>query len=168
MAIVTDASTHRRLAGMALEAGKHVLVEKPLTTTSKDASELIDLAERGGRTLMVGHTFLYNPGVRAVKEYLDAGEVGEVYYLYSQRTSLGPIRSDVNAIWDLAPHDIAILDYLLDQTPAWVSAVGANPVRQQLGRCRVHHTRISGRHCWAHSRQLGGSEQGPPGRRRRQ
>ena len=129
VAIVTDASTHRRLAGMALEAGKHVLVEKPLTTTSKDASELIDLAERRGRTLMVGHTFLYNPGVRAVKEYLAAGEVGEVYYLYSQRTSLGPIRSDVNAIWDLAPHDIAILNYLLDQTPAWVSAVGANPVR---------------------------------------
>ena len=128
VAIVTDASTHRRLAGMALEAGKHVLVEKPVTTTSKDASELIDLAERRGRTLMVGHTFLYNPGVRAVKEYLAAGEVGEVYYLYSQRTSLGPIRSDVNAIWDLAPHDIAILNYLLDQTPAWVSAVGANPV----------------------------------------
>ena len=114
VAIVTDASTHRRLAGMALEAGKHVLVEKPVTTTSKDASELIDLAERRGRTLMVGHTFLYNPGVRAVKEYLAAGEVGEVYYLYSQRTSLGPIRSDVNAIWDLAPHDIAILNYLLD------------------------------------------------------
>lgn len=132
VAIVTDASTHRRLAGMALEAGKHVLVEKPLTTTSKDASELIDLAERGGRTLMVGHTFLYNPGVRAIKEYLTAGDVGEVYYLYSQRTSLGPIRSDVNAIWDLAPHDIAILNYLLGLTPAWVSAVGANPVRRSL------------------------------------
>ena len=132
VAIVTDASTHRRLAGMALEAGKHVLVEKPLTTTSKDASELIDLAERGRRTLMVGHTFLYNPGVRAVKEYVAAGEVGEVYYLYSQRTSLGPIRSDVNAIWDLAPHDIAILNYLLGQTPAWVSAVGASPVGSGL------------------------------------
>jgi predicted dehydrogenase len=132
VAIVTDASTHRRLAGMALEAGKHVLVEKPLATTSKDASELIDLAERNGRTLMVGHTFLYNPGVRALREYLAAGEVGEVYYVYSQRTSLGPIRSDVNAIWDLAPHDIAILDYLLGMTPAWVSAVGANPVRGGL------------------------------------
>ena len=132
VAIVTDASTHRRLAGMALEAGKHVLVEKPLTTTSKDASELIDLAERGGRTLMVGHTFLYNPGVRTVKKYLAAGELGDVYYLYSQRTSLGPIRSDVNAIWDLAPHDIAILNYLLDMTPAWVSAVGASPVRDSL------------------------------------
>jgi predicted dehydrogenase len=132
VAIVTDASTHRRLAGMALEAGKHVLVEKPLTTTSKEASELIDLAEKGRRTLMVGHTFLYNPGVRAVKEYVATGEVGDVYYLYSQRTSLGPIRSDVNAIWDLAPHDIAILNYLLDLTPAWVSAVGANPVRHSL------------------------------------
>jgi predicted dehydrogenase len=132
VAIVTDASTHRHLAGMALEAGKHVLVEKPLATTSMDASELIDLAERSERTLMVGHTFLYNPGVRAVKEYVAAGQVGEVYYLYSQRTSLGPIRSDVNAIWDLAPHDIAILDYLLDLTPKWVSAVGANPVRGGL------------------------------------
>jgi predicted dehydrogenase len=132
VAIVTDASTHRHLAGMALEAGKHVLVEKPLTTTSKDASELIDLAQKGGTTLMVGHTFLYNPGVRAIKEYVAAGEVGDIYYLYSQRTSLGPIRSDVNAIWDLAPHDIAILNYLLDTTPAWVSAVGASPVRDSL------------------------------------
>jgi predicted dehydrogenase len=132
VAIVTDASTHRRLAGMALEAGKDVLVEKPLTTTTKDASELIELAERSGRTLMVGHTFLYNLGVQAVKKYLAAGEVGEVYYLYSQRTSLGPIRSDVNAIWDLAPHDIAILNYLLGRAPAWVSAVGANPVRRGL------------------------------------
>jgi len=132
VAIVTDASTHRRLAGLAIEAGKHVLVEKPLARTSAEASELIDLAKRRGRTLMVGHTFLYNPGVRAVKEYLAAGEVGDVYYIYSQRTSLGPIRSDVNAIWDLAPHDIAILDFLLDLTPAWVSAVGANPVRGGL------------------------------------
>jgi predicted dehydrogenase len=132
VAIVTDASTHRRLAGMALEAGKHVLVEKPLATTSKDASELIDLAERVGRILMVGHTFLYNAGLRAVKKYLVDGDVGDVYYLYSQRTSLGPIRSDVNAIWDLAPHDIAILNYLLGMTPAWVSAVGASPVRDSL------------------------------------
>jgi predicted dehydrogenase len=132
VAIVTDASTHRRLAGMALEAGKHVLVEKPLATTSNDAGELVDLAERRGRTLMVGHTFLYNPGIRAVKEYLATGAVGDVYYLYSQRTSLGPIRSDVNAIWDLAPHDIAILNHLLDLTPEWVSAVGANPVRDGL------------------------------------
>jgi len=112
--------------------GKHVLVEKPLATTSKDASELVDLAEKHGRTLMVGHTFLYNPGIRAMKEYVAAGDVGDVYYLYSQRTSLGPIRTDVNAIWDLAPHDIAILNYLLGLTPTWVSAVGANPVRHGL------------------------------------
>jgi predicted dehydrogenase len=125
VAIVTDATTHRTLAGLALEAGKHVLVEKPLATTSKEASELLDLAEKNQKTLMVGHTFLYNPGVRAIKKLLAAGEVGRIYYLYSQRTSLGPIRSDVNAIWDLAPHDIAILNYLLGLRPAWVSAVGA-------------------------------------------
>jgi len=120
--ISTNAETHYDLTKRALDAGKHVLVEKPLTTTSDDSEQLIQLAERRQLVLLVGHTFLYNAGVRKVKEYVDEQHV---YYVYARRTSLGPIRSDVNAIWDLAPHDIAIFNYLLDSKPEIVSAVGA-------------------------------------------
>jgi predicted dehydrogenase len=120
--ICTNADTHYELTTRSLEAGKHVLVEKPLTTTSVDSVKLIELAERCGKLLLVGHTFLYNGGVRKVKEYVDQQHV---YYVYARRTSLGPIRSDVNAIWDLAPHDVAIFNYLLDSRPDVVSAVGA-------------------------------------------
>jgi predicted dehydrogenase len=123
--ICTDASSHYPLARACLLAGKHVLVEKPLTTASEESRALIELADSSGLTLMVGHTFLHNPGVRKVKEYIDERELGHVYYLYARRTNLGPIRSDVNALWDLAPHDISIFNYFLDSTPEWVSAVGA-------------------------------------------
>lgn len=120
--ISTNADTHYDLAKRTLDAGKHVLVEKPLTTRSEESEDLIQLAEDRNLLLLVGHTFLYNGGVRKVKEYMDEQHV---YYLYARRTSLGPIRLDVNAIWDLAPHDVAIFNYLLDSKPEVVSAVGA-------------------------------------------
>lgn len=123
--VCTQAGKHHELASLALGRGKHVLVEKPLTTNVGDADELVALAESQGLLLLVGHTFVYNSGVRKVKEYLAASELGDVYYLYSRRTNLGPIRSDVDAIWDLAPHDIAIFNYLLEAEPEWVSAVAA-------------------------------------------
>jgi predicted dehydrogenase len=123
--VCTEARKHHELASLALGRGKHVLVEKPLTTNVGDANELVALAENQGLLLLVGHTFVYNPGVRKVKEYLAASELGDVYYLYSRRTNLGPIRSDVDAIWDLAPHDIAIFNFLLEAEPEWVSAVAA-------------------------------------------
>ena len=129
--ICTEASTHHRIGRAALEAGKHVLMEKPLATTAADADDLIAVAEAQGLTLMVGHTFIYNAGIRRIKEYVDQGEVGRVYYLYSSRTNLGPIRRDVNALWDLAPHDVAIFNYLLDSSPEWVSAVGVNVLRNR-------------------------------------
>ena len=122
--VATAADTHYEIAGACLVAGKHVLVEKPLTTTVSDAEELVALAEQGDRILLVGHTFLYNPGVRVLKEYITRAELGDVYYLYARRTNLGPIRSDVTALWDLASHDVAIFSYLLDAQPEWVSAVG--------------------------------------------
>jgi predicted dehydrogenase len=125
--VCTNASAHHDATRRALLAGKHVLVEKPLTTLSTDAEALIDLAESRSAVLMVGHTFIYNPGVRKVKEYVRDGQ--EVYYLHSSRTNLGPIRGDVNAVWDLATHDIAIINYLLDDTPRWASAVGAKVLR---------------------------------------
>ena len=127
--VCTEARSHFTVARRCLHAGKHALVEKPIATTSVDARSLNDLAELTARVLMVGHTFLYNPGIRKIKEYVQGGQPGRVYYLYSSRTNLGPIREDVNALWDLAPHDVAIFNYLLDSVPVWVSAVGVRALR---------------------------------------
>ena len=124
--IATGATTHFDVAQRCLEAGKHVLIEKPMTTTTDTAHTLVDIAKSKQVKLMVGHTFLYNSAVWKVKEYLQSQDLGKIYYLYAQRTNLGPVRHDVNAIWDLAPHDISIFNYLLDQTPTWVSAVGTH------------------------------------------
>jgi predicted dehydrogenase len=123
--VCTEATSHYRLTRICLQAGKHVLVEKPIATSVADADHLIDLARSRRLTLMVGHTFLYNAGLKKVKDYIDRGELGQLYYLYARRTNLGPIRQDVNALWDLAPHDISIFNYLLGGVPSWVSAVGA-------------------------------------------
>jgi len=122
--VCTPATTHYEVTRRCLEVRKHVLVEKPVTTRVTQAEELMELAEAKDVTLMVGHTFVYNPGVQKVRQYIQQGEVGQVYYLYAQRTNLGPIRHDVNAIWDLAPHDVSIFNYLLDSSPTWVTAVG--------------------------------------------
>lgn len=130
--VCTPATAHFAVTSAAIAAGKHILVEKPIATTVADSDELVRLAEAAGVILMVGHTFVYNAGVRKVKEYVAAEEAGKIYYLYSRRTNLGPIRHDVNALWDLAPHDISIFNYLLDSVPTWVSAVGAQVL--QSGR----------------------------------
>lgn len=122
--ISTEASTHYDLASRALAAGKDVLVEKPFTTSSSDALSLATQAEEHDRVLLVGHTFLYNPGIQAVKSYMETLALGRIYYLYARRTNLGPIRTDVNASWDLASHDVAIFNYLLGCAPEWTSAVG--------------------------------------------
>jgi predicted dehydrogenase len=127
--VCTPATTHHSVTYRCLMAGKHSLVEKPITTTVVDAEELTGLAETKGLILMVGHTFLYNPAIWKIKDYIKQGDAGRIYYLYARRTNLGPIRRDVNALWDLAPHDISIFNYLLDSTPAWVSAVGAKVLR---------------------------------------
>jgi predicted dehydrogenase len=126
--ICTEARNHYDVALRCLESGKHILVEKPLTTSLTDAERLTALATLKRLVLMVGHTFIYNNAVRKLKEYVSAG-ADQVYYLYAKRTNLGPIRRDVNALWDLAAHDIAIFNYLLDSTPEWVSAVGARVLR---------------------------------------
>jgi predicted dehydrogenase len=126
--VCTEASTHYELVRRCLLEGKHVLVEKPIATVGDEAKELATLADSSSRVLMVGHTFLYNAGIRKVKECLDRGSQ-RVYYLHACRTNLGPIRRDVNALWDLATHDIAIFNYLLNATPEWVSAVGVKVLR---------------------------------------
>ena len=123
--ISTPTSTHHALCKQALEAGKHVLVEKPIATNAGDAEELAALAQKQGKILMVGHVFLFNPAVRAVKKSVEAGELGRLLYVSMQRTNLGPIRLDVNAAWDLAAHDISIVDYWLGSGALTASAVGA-------------------------------------------
>jgi predicted dehydrogenase len=122
--VATPTSTHYELVKAALTAGKHVLVEKPLATTSRHGEELVELAARVQRVLMVGHVFLYNVAVREVKRYLERGDLGRVYYASMVRTNLGPIRVDVNAAWDLASHDISIVNYWLDSAPLSATASG--------------------------------------------
>ncbi|MFB0533943.1 MAG: Gfo/Idh/MocA family protein, partial [Anaerolineae bacterium] len=123
--VSTPADSHFALAEKGLLKGKHLLVEKPLTTTVKEGEKLVGLAEKTSKVLMVGHTFLYNAGIRKMKECIQAEDFGRMYYLHSTRTNLGPIRNDVNAMWDLAPHDVSIFDYFLEAQPLWVSAVGS-------------------------------------------
>lgn len=122
----TNASEHYTVVRRCLRAGRHVLVEKPITTRVADAEDLVSTARARGLVLMVGHIFVFNAGVHRMKRYIERGEAGRIYYLYSRRTNLGPIRLDVNALWDLAPHDISIFNYLLESVPLWVSAVGSS------------------------------------------
>lgn len=127
--IATPISTHHPLAKDALQRGKHVLVEKPIAETSVQAEELIRLAAERRRVLMVDHTFIYTGAVRTIRELLDAGELGEIYYYDSVRVNLGLFQHDVNVLWDLAPHDFSIMTHLLNKEPVSVSAVGASPVQ---------------------------------------
>jgi len=127
--IATPASTHRALVQAAIESGHHVLVEKPMALDVAGCAALCDAAAKSGRVLMVGYTFLYNAGVRKMKECMATDQFGQVYYLHATRTNLGPIRHDVNAVWDLAPHDIAIFNYLLDEQPVWASAIATRVLK---------------------------------------
>jgi len=127
--IATPASTHAELVRAALQHGWHVLVEKPMALEAGACAMLCDLAEATGRVLMVGYTFLYNAGVHKMKECMEPSMFGQTYYLHATRTNLGPIRQDVNAVWDLAPHDVAIFNYLLDEQPLWASAIGTRVLR---------------------------------------
>jgi predicted dehydrogenase len=128
--IATPAATHFDLVRKALGAGKHVFVEKPLATSTAEADVLVALATSAGKVLMAGHTFLYNAAVRHAKKLLDQGELGQLYYLYSHRLNLGQVRSDVNAWWNLAPHDVSILLYLKDGAlPATVAAHGVDYIQ---------------------------------------
>src|SRR3989441_13120308 len=124
VAIVTPVSTHYELARRALENGKHVFVEKPFTATSAQAEELIELADRKNLQIMVDHTFLFNGAVRKIKELIDGGTLGSLYYYDSTRVNLGLFQHDVNVIWDLAPHDLSIMDYLIGLEPELVVATG--------------------------------------------
>lgn len=130
--VATPTSTHYALVKEALEQRKHVLVEKPMTTEAKQGLGLLELATRQRLTLMVGHVFVYNPSIRKVREYLDAGYLGKVYYVSMVRTNPGPVRVDVNAAWDLAAHDLSISNYWLNAEPLSASAVGGTWINQGI------------------------------------
>lgn len=122
--IATPPANHYPIARECLLRGKHVLVEKPFTLSSEEGYQLVDIAEKTGRVLMVGHIMDYHPGMRLVKKYIRNGELGKIFYLHSTRTSLGIVREDVSVLWDKAPHDIASLLYLLEEEPVSVAATG--------------------------------------------
>jgi predicted dehydrogenase len=123
VAIATPVSTHFALAAAALRAGKHVFIEKPLTASSAEAIELIELADRNGLVLMPGHTFLYSPPVNMIRDIIQSGDLGEIYFISTSRVNLGLHQSDVSVAWDLGPHDFSILRYWLEETPTHVTAM---------------------------------------------
>src|SRR6202034_2321822 len=124
IAVVTPVWTHYALAKAALENGKHVFVEKPFTSNAAQAEELIELAARKNLKIMVDHTFLFTGAVTKIKQLLQDGALGKLYYYDSTRVNLGLLQHDVNVVWDLAPHDLSIIDYLIQRTPEAISATG--------------------------------------------
>jgi predicted dehydrogenase len=124
IAVVTPVWTHYELAKAALENGKHIFVEKPFTSNSAQAEELIALAEQKHLKIMVDHTFLFTPAVQKIKQLLEEGELGKLYYYDSTRINLGLFQHDVNVIWDLAPHDLSIMDHLIQESPEAIVATG--------------------------------------------
>jgi len=122
--VATPVPTHADLARRALEAGKHVFVEKPMALAADDAEELVAIAEERGLVLMPGHLLLYHPGVAKLKELVDSGELGEILYVYGNRVNLGTIRRDENALWSLGVHDLSVILHLLEEEPADLSAHG--------------------------------------------
>ncbi len=123
--IATPVATHYQLASDALTAGKHVLIEKPFTTSLREAECLIELAARNNLTLMVDHTFVYTGAVRKIKEMVESGDLGELLYFDSVRINLGLFQRDINVVWDLAPHDLSIMDFLIDRQPTALTATGS-------------------------------------------
>jgi predicted dehydrogenase len=124
VAIVTPVSTHYELAKLALQNGKHIFVEKPFTSSTAQAEELINLAEQKNLKIMVDHTYLFTGAVRKIKELIDEDVLGDLFYFDSIRINLGLLQSDVNVVWDLAPHDLSIMDYLIRKDPIAISATG--------------------------------------------
>jgi len=130
--IATPTKHHYSIVKESLLSGKDVLCEKPICDNSAEAAELIDLSAKNGRILMVGHVFLFNAGIRKVKQLIDSGECGRLYYMHSERTNLGPFRNDVSSVWDLASHDVAIFNYLLNAMPKEVTACGGKYLQSGL------------------------------------
>ncbi|MDQ7053965.1 MAG: Gfo/Idh/MocA family oxidoreductase [candidate division KSB1 bacterium] len=132
MVIATPVSTHAPLAQAALRSGKHVFVEKPMASTTEEAMQLIELAERHQRVLMVGHTFEFSPPVLKIKEVIERGALGDIFYISSSRVNLGLHQKDISVIWDLAPHDFSSIFFWLDEMPKYISAMGRDYVQRGI------------------------------------
>ncbi len=130
--IATPVRFHYEMAKASLNAGKHTFIEKPMARTVAEGEELVALAERQGLVLMVGHTFLFSPAVRRMKEVIDAGDIGELQYIAARRLNLGLFQKDINVAWDLAPHDISIILHLLNEQPVSVSCQGSSHVTRGI------------------------------------
>jgi predicted dehydrogenase len=130
--VALPAGLHYEYTRKALLADKHVLVEKPLAMSSDQANELIQISAEKQKKIMIGHTFIYNSAVRKIKQYIDSGELGDIYYIFSQRLNLGKVRKDVNAMWNLAPHDISIILYWLSEEPSKVFARGVSFLQEGI------------------------------------
>jgi predicted dehydrogenase len=135
--VATPVHLHHGLGKKSLLAGKHTFIEKPMATSSAACEELVSLAAKKNLTLMVGHTFIYSTPVRRIKEIVDSGEIGEVQYISSRRLNLGLFQKDINVTWDLAPHDISIILYLIGRPPVSVNCQGN--VRQLPGESTCEH-----------------------------
>jgi predicted dehydrogenase len=130
--VATPARFHYQMGKACLEAGKHLFVEKPMARTAAEAKELTVIAKKHGLVVMVGHTFLFSPAVRRMKEIVDSGDVGEILYIAARRLNLGLFQKDINVAWDLAPHDISIILHLLEEQPLNVSCTGSSHVNKNI------------------------------------
>ncbi len=145
--IATPVRFHYDMAKAALTAHKHVFIEKPMARTSAEGEELVSLAEREGLTLMVGHTFLFSPAVRRMKEIVDGGDIGEVQYISARRLNLGLFQKDINVAWDLAPHDLSIMLHLLEELPVTVSCEGSSHVTRDIEDVTMMHLAFRKNRC---------------------
>lgn len=130
--VATPPETHERLAVEALRAGKHVFVEKPLALSAVEGTRMVEAATQAGRVLMVGHTFVYTAAVNKIKEVIASGELGEVFYISTTRVNLGIFQENINVVWDLAPHDVSILNYILDAAPESVATQASCNIRKNI------------------------------------
>ena len=169
VAVATPAATHLEVALAALEAGKHVLVEKPLASSYADGLKLVDAAEDRGLVLMLDHTFCYTPVVQRLRKLVHDGDLGDLQYLDSVRINLGLVQPDIDVLWDLAPHDLSILDSILPEgvTPVAVAAHGSDPASARPRLRRVPHGAAVQRRDRARARELALADQDPHHDRRR-
>jgi predicted dehydrogenase len=142
--VATPPTTHYEIAARALDAGKHVFVEKPLATSSVECEDLLVRAKAKSLILMVGHTFLYTAAVNKIKELIKSGELGDILYINTTRVNLGIFQEDINVVWDLAPHDVSILNFILESTPEEVAAHGHSYIRQTVEDIAFMHLKYPG------------------------
>jgi predicted dehydrogenase len=147
IAIATPVRFHFQMAKASLTAGKHTFIEKPMASSSSECDELVEIARKKNLTLMVGHTFLYSPPVRKMKEIVDNGDIGDIQYISSRRLNLGLFQKDINVAWDLAPHDLSIILYVMGENPESVSCSGSAHVNKGIEDVTVMYLEFKRKRC---------------------